>query len=138
MTAASTQNLDPKTEMVKERTDWSAVNTRFASERTLMAVVRTSLSLISFGFTIYKVFEALRHAMEGPRVLPEHAPQRLGLTLVTIGIVILVAGSYQHWFFMKELRKETNQKFPRSVSLLTAILLGLTGMVLFMMILAHL
>ena len=30
-----------------------------AADRTLMAVIRTSLSLISFGFTIYKVAENL-------------------------------------------------------------------------------
>ena len=123
--------------MAKERTNWSALNTRFGSERTLMAVVRTSLSLITFGFTIYKGFELLRRAMGGT-LLREQAPFRFGITLVSIGIVILVAGTYQHWFFLRELRKETNQKFPMSVSLLTAILLGLTGLVLFVTILARL
>jgi len=76
--------------------------------------------------------------MGSTTLLTEHAPRRFGLTLVTIGMVILVLGSYQHWFFVKELRKETNQKFPMSVSLLTAILLGLTGLVLFVTILARL
>ena len=31
-----------------------------SADRTLMSVIRTSLSLISFGFTIFQVFEKLR------------------------------------------------------------------------------
>ena len=36
--------------------------TRLAHERTLMAWVRTSTSLISFGFSIYKFFEYLKES----------------------------------------------------------------------------
>ena len=34
--------------------------TRLAAERTLMAWVRTALSMISFGFTIYKFLQVLQ------------------------------------------------------------------------------
>ena len=34
--------------------------TRLSADRTLMSVIRTALSLISFGFTIYQVFQKLQ------------------------------------------------------------------------------
>ena len=45
--------LDTSSRLAYERT-------YLAHERTLMAWVRTALALISFGFTIAKVFEYLR------------------------------------------------------------------------------
>ncbi len=41
--------------------------TRLAHDRTLMAWVRTSTSLISFGFTIYKFFQYLQEKGTGPQ-----------------------------------------------------------------------
>ena len=133
-----TENSPPKPETVKKRGDLAALNTRFASERTLMAAVRTSLSLIGFGFTIYKFFESIVHTMGDSGPLRVQSPRRLGLTLVSLGILVLVAGTYQHWFFLKELREETDEVFPRSVSLIAAVLLTLTGVVLLVLILARL
>jgi uncharacterized membrane protein YidH (DUF202 family) len=39
--------------------------TRLVHDQTLMAWVRTSTSLISFGFTIYKFFQYLRENEQG-------------------------------------------------------------------------
>jgi putative membrane protein len=73
-----------------------------------MAWVRTSLSMISFGFTMVKFFEYL----ETERRLTvgwfgrSWAPATLGLTLITIGTVALVAAVIQHWHALEELREE--------------------------------
>jgi putative membrane protein len=133
-----TVNTEPKPMTAKKHGDLAAINTRFASERTLMAAVRTSLSLIGFGFTIYKFFESIVHTTGGAGALRIQAPRRLGFTLVSLGIFVLVAWTYQHWYFLKQLRTETDQVFPRSVSLITALLLALTGVVLLVVILARL
>ena len=47
----------PKTanEMAFERTELAVERTVMAANRTLQAWIRTALSLISFGFTIYKI-----------------------------------------------------------------------------------
>jgi putative membrane protein len=132
-----TGNLDSKTGMAKKPSNLSALSTRLASERTLMAAVRTSLSLIGFGFTIYKFFESLRTTMGDGGPIRVHGPRRLGLTLVSLGVFVLVAFAWQHWFFLKELRKETDQEFPRSVSLIAAVLLAFTGVVVFVTILVR-
>ena len=58
--------------------------TRMAAERTLMAWVRTALSMISFGFTIYKFLEAMLPQSTSP-VLRADTPRNVGLSLIGIG-----------------------------------------------------
>jgi putative membrane protein len=123
--------------LAKKHTDWAIFNTRFASERTLMAALRTALSLISFGFTIYKFFESV-HTTAGTSPLRVNGPRRLGITLVAIGIFVLVFGALQHWHYLKELRRETNLSFPFSISLVASVLLAITGIVVFVTILNRL
>ena len=126
------------TEMAKERTDWAAFRTRFGSERTLMAAVRTSLSLIGFGFTIYKFFESLRATTGDTGPIRVNSPRRLGMALVSLGVFLLIAAACQHWLFLKELKKETDRHFTWSLSLTTAVLLALIGVVVFVTILVRL
>jgi len=72
------------------------IRTRLALDRTLMAWVRTSVSLIGFGFTIVQFFERL-HDMDGvaPARRPQ-APRELGLTLIGAGILIMVVSAWQY------------------------------------------
>ena len=132
---ASEVVIDPKAETAKKGSNLSAISTRLASERTLMAAVRTSLSLIGFGFTIYKFFDSLRGTIGESGPIRAHSPRRLGLTLVSIGIFVLVAFASQHWLLVRQLRRETGQEFPTSVSLIAAMLLALTGIIVFVTIL---
>ena len=48
---------DISTRLAHERTDAATTRIRMAAERTLMAWIRTSLSMISFGSTIFKFLE---------------------------------------------------------------------------------
>jgi hypothetical protein len=58
--------------------------TRMAAERTLMAWLRTALSMISFGFTIDTFLNMLQE--QSPvSVLRPQAPRNVGLTLIGIG-----------------------------------------------------
>ena len=130
------KSLDANT-LAKERTDWAAHRTELASERTMMAAIRTSLSLIGFGFTIFKFFDAIRKATGEGGGVPERSPRRLGLTLVTLGIFVLLAFATQHWLFIRKLRKESDLHFPWSASLTAAAGLALTGLVVFVYIVTH-
>lgn len=67
--------------------------TWLAHERTLMAWVRTAVSMIGFGFTIYKFFqlEAVHrssHALITPR--------RFALIMISIGLITLVLATVSH------------------------------------------
>ena len=46
----------------EKTTDLGYERTRLAADRTLMAWIRTSVSMISFGFTIFKFFMYLRES----------------------------------------------------------------------------
>ena len=72
------------------------LRTRMALERTLMAWVRTGVSLIGFGFTIVQFFERLGSMKDvAPAAHPE-APRTLGLMLIGAGVVTLVVSGLQY------------------------------------------
>ena len=106
-----------------------------SADRTLMSVIRTSLSLIGFGFTIFQVFEKLR---EGNVLASAHAARNFGITLVALGIGMLVLGIVYHLQFMLGLRHERKRmtaeglihgesRFPPSLTIITAMVLLLIG-----------
>jgi putative membrane protein len=73
------------------------MNTRMALERTFMAWIRTSVSLIGFGFTIVQFFERLKgmEATNG-RAMRAETPRDLGLALIATGIAALLVSSLQY------------------------------------------
>src|SRR5260370_17228123 len=74
---------------------------RLAADRTLMAWIRTALSMITFGFTIYKFLEYVRER-EGTGIRVE-GPRNLGLSLILLGTGGLVAASIQPWKRLRDL-----------------------------------
>jgi putative membrane protein len=127
-------------ELASRRTALSFQRTRMSADRTLMSVIRTSLSLIGFGFTIYQFFRYLREAAGAPQLLRSEAPRNFGLALVILGVVMLSLGIWKHIAFMLELRAERktfadrelipgDNRFPLSITLVTATLLWVIGLV---------
>jgi putative membrane protein len=121
-------HLDTGTRLALQRTF-------LAHERTQMAWVRTSLTLITFGFSIAKYFESQRDN-EGVRALVLH-PRTVGILMISIGLVSLALGGVQHMLAVRALRQEW-PGLPRSLAGVTAILLALLGVVaLFASLLRH-
>ncbi len=75
---------------------FSWLRTRLSVERTMMAWVRTAISLIGFGFTIVQFFDRMQ-GMPGaaPARFPE-APRYLGLSLIFCGVVALLISIWQY------------------------------------------
>ena len=120
--------------------------TRMSADRTLMAVIRTSLSLIGFGFTIYQVFQRL---VEAQVIKNSRAPLHFGEALVLLGITMLLVGIGYHIAFMLELRRirqhlrqdgliHGESGFPVSLTLLVAVALLIVGVFAIISMVFHL
>jgi len=104
--------------------------TRLAAERTLMAWVRTALSMIGFGFTIYKFMQIFLEQSKAP-VLHPNAPRNVGLALISIGTFALIIASVQHFKYMRSLNSCKSYKFWVDLSFIVACLLTLLGLLMF-------
>ncbi|HTO80258.1 MAG TPA: DUF202 domain-containing protein [Methylocystis sp.] len=101
--------------------------TRLAAERTLMGWIRTCFSMMTFGFTIFKVMEELR-LFTTQTLAPLQGARQLGLALAGIGTFALLLACFQHWRYTRRLRHALSEA-PFDLALTVAFLvvcLGLT------------
>lgn len=105
--------------------------TRVAFDRAAMDWVRTSISLITFGFSIYKFFQ-LELEQTGARPASHHVfgARGFAIMLVAAGLVSLIIGSVEHHKNIKCLLIE-NPGMPRSRIGLLALLVGIVGILAF-------
>jgi putative membrane protein len=128
--SAKTAPTDRGTVLAEERTDLALQRTIIASERTLMAWIRTALSMIGFGFTIYKFFQYLPEEIATGNIRRPQAPRNLGLTLIALGTLGLSGAAWQHKNFLKKMGASRSQQ-TLSVSFLVAIAVILIGIAAF-------
>jgi putative membrane protein len=77
---------------------FSWVRTRLSVERTMMSWIRTAISLIGFGFTIFQFFEHLGSMAGVAPALRPQMPRYIGLALIGAGILALAISLWQyHW-----------------------------------------
>lgn len=106
------------------------VRTIMAAERTLMAWVRTAISMIGFGFTIYKFFQFLPAELETRKAVRPDAPRNLGMTLIALGTLALIAASWEHRHFLNEIGA-TQKRHIWSITFVVAVFVVLIGAVSF-------
>ena len=100
--------------------------TMLSHERTLMAWIRTAVSLITFGFTIYKFFELELGApgrAQGHQVIS--ARQFAGI-MIGMGLLGLVFAALQNSQHRRHLR-ESGLKAPLSYTTLAALVIAGLG-----------
>jgi putative membrane protein len=90
-------------------THFAWLRTRMALERTLMAALRTSMSLIGFGFTIVQVLSRITGGQSTGAHRPVVAPRYLGLALIAAGIAQLVVYLVQYREILQHLWNEEYQ-----------------------------
>jgi len=133
---AETERKDKGTILAAERTDLAVERSVMAAERTLMAWIRTALSMIGFGFTIYKFFQYKAEDLAAGIVRRPNAPRNLGLSLITVGTLGLMAAAWQHRAFLKQIGA-SQKRHTVSVSFVVAIAIILIGIVTFYGVLLH-
>jgi putative membrane protein len=127
--AVAVEELNPQTKLSIERT-------MLSHERTLMAWVRTSTSLISFGFTIYKFFQYLRDSQTAaPRGLI--GPREFALMMITIGIVALALATLGHRRSLTALHAQYGVMVPPSLATTVSYLVGVFGVLLLLAAIFH-
>ena len=119
-------------ELAEDRTHMAAVRTGMAADRTLMGWVRTGMSMITFGFTIYKI---LQEVQETTASLPrESTPRNVGLILIGVGTLSMIMGKIEYWHTLKELSQFIPFKIWRP-SFIMALVMSFLGSLLFLGIL---
>jgi len=103
--------------------------TRLAYERTLMAWVRTALSMIGFGFTIYKFLQFVQEQSTLPVARP-NTPRNVGLALVGMGTFAIIIACVQHWQYIKKLRPDQPYR-PWDLTFIVACFIGILGLLMF-------
>src|SRR5271155_4809522 len=106
----------------------SLQRTVLSHERTMLAWVRTSTSLITFGFGIQQFFRAKR----GPEFSDLLGPRTFGLTMIVIGLLALLLAALQHRSAIVALKLsypelEDYPAIRRSSAWLLGILIALLG-----------
>ncbi|WP_188080952.1 YidH family protein [Sphingobium scionense] len=114
-------------DMPKLPIDLGAKRTVMAADRTLMAWIRTSLSMLSFGFTIYKFLDA---ATEKTGHGDSESPQHIGLFLAGMGTLAILLGTWGYWMTLSDLKQSNQFHLGRPV-LLMALIMCIAGIGLF-------
>lgn len=113
---SAAEPMDPRTRLAYQRTF-------LAQQNNQMAWVRTTLALISFGFSIAEVFRMARGGPTGQI----HASRVFGDLMIAVGLAVLVLTDVQHRRALANLRAQCPD-LPRSSARVTGLLLGLLGL----------
>jgi putative membrane protein len=127
----SVNDTKPKqtNELAKERT-------RESADRTLNAWIRTSISLIGFGFAIAKSYEYVETGYEGwtGKILdPFHAPLFFGGAFIVLGLLGTFAAVIQYGRILDRIRSGRfiymePQRLPQMMAI-SVLVIGLFGLV---------
>jgi len=124
---------------------FSWLRTRLSVDRTLMAWVRTAVSLIGFGFAIVQFFDRLEQM---PGVNPARYPDAaryLGLALIFCGVSALAISLWEYRWIIRYLRSgdfaaiaAEKREAMQAPVIVTSILLSLIGTFAFFAVLLRL
>lgn len=131
----TTQQAKSAKEMAEDRTSLAVKRTMMAADRSLMAWVRTALSMISFGFTIYKLLQSLEES--GKTLLHPHTPRNIGLFLTGLGTISMVMGTIEYWQTLKDVGEHQHLRIWRP-SFVIALIMSAAGLILFVSIITKL
>ncbi len=111
-------------ELAKERT-------RAAADRTLMAWIRTSLSLIGFGFGIPTIVKTIESTRIGKDINPHHFSTIVGLSFISIGTFAMITALKEHRRMVKRIERDHYIYEKSNTAETVGLMLILVGVVSF-------
>lgn len=129
-------DLKSSNELADDRTRMALSRTLVALDRTLLAWVRTATSLISFGFTIYKFFQALREESTAAATRHLLGPRGVALVLMSLGVGGLIVALIEYRGEVQRLHHDYAGygPFRRSLAAGVALVICLLGVVGFVLV----
>ena len=106
----------------------------FAAERTLLAWIRTGLTIMAFGFVIarFGLFLTLLRIQQDTRPLADNLSgwsNLLGLSLVMLGDACIFTSVYQHRKYIRTIpKRDMPEYYLPSAALALATAIGLAGL----------
>lgn len=88
---------------VAAETHFAWLRTRLSVERTMLAWVRTAVSLIAFGFTIVQFFERMQEIPAASPLRFPTGPRYLGLALIFCGVASLAICMWEYRWTLRYL-----------------------------------
>ena len=104
--------------------DLGVMRTMMAADRTLMAWIRTSLSMFTFGYSLYKILQEVNEI--GNLGLHQAAPRNVGILLTVTGTVALTMGIIEYSATLRMLRRSYRFRLARP-TLVMSVVLTLAG-----------
>ena len=103
-----------------------------AAERTVLAYVRTGLSMMGIGFVVARFGLFLRLMQLNANQAPQASTGRsllIGTSLVVLGSAVTVLSAWQYWRQVQQLNQKMNQEQAASwLAVSLAIILSMVGL----------